>query len=51
MTFTPPITENHRTSLSDSSIDESFQKLELKIYDLNKSVNSELTLLKKMYKN
>ena len=44
------ITENHRTFFSDSSIDESFQKLDLKIYELNKSVNSELALLnKKMY--
>ena len=34
-----PITENHRTSISVSSIDESFQKLELKICELNKSVN------------
>ena len=41
------ITENHRASLSTSSLDESFQKLELKIYDLNKSVNSELALLNK----
>ena len=41
------ITENHRTSLPTSSLDESFQKLELKIYDLNKSVNSELALLNK----
>ena len=44
------ITENNRTSFSNSRIDESFQKLDLKIYDLNKSVNSELALLnKKMY--
>ena len=42
-----PITENHRTSLSASSTDESFQKLELKVYELNKSVNSELGLLNK----
>ena len=41
------ITENHRTSISISSIDESFQKLELKICELNKSVNYELALLKK----
>ena len=34
-----PITENHRTSISVSSTDESFEKLELKIYKLNKSVN------------
>ena len=39
-----PITENYRTSISISSIDES-QKVELKIYELNKSVNSELALL------
>ena len=42
-----PITENHRTSISISSIDESFQKLELKVYELNKSVNYELALLNK----
>ena len=42
-----PITENHRTSLSISSIDASFQKTELKIYELNKSVNYELALLNK----
>ena len=42
-----PITENHRTSVSVSSIDESFQKLELKICELNKSVNYELALLNK----
>ena len=38
------ITENHRTSISISSIDESFKKLELKIYELNKFVNYELAL-------
>ena len=38
------ITENHRTSISVSSIDESFKKLELKIYELNKFVNYELAL-------
>ena len=37
--------ENHRTSISVSSIDESFQKLGLKICELNKSVNYELALL------
>ena len=37
-----PITENHRT-------DESFQKLELKICELNKSVNYELALLNKKW--
>ena len=42
-----PIMENHRTSISISSIDESFQKLELKVYELNKSVNHELALLNK----
>ena len=43
-----PITENHRTSsISVSSIDESFQKLELKICELNKSVDYELALLNK----
>ena len=41
------VTENHRTSISVSSIDESFQKLELKICELNKSVNYELALLNK----
>ena len=39
------ITENQRTSISISRIDESFQKLELKIYELNKSVNYELAYL------
>ena len=38
------IRENHRTSISISSIDESFKKLELKIYELNKFVNYELAL-------
>ena len=42
-----PITENHRTSISVSSIDKGFQKLELKIYELNKYVNYELALLNK----
>ena len=42
-----PITESHRTSISVSSIDESFQKLEFKICELNKSVNYELALLNK----
>ena len=42
-----PITENHRTSISASSIDESFKKLEIKICELNKSVNYELGLLNK----
>ena len=42
-----PITENHPTSISVSSIDESFKKLELKICELNKSVNFELALLNK----
>ena len=42
-----PITENHRTSSSVPSIDESFQKLELKICELNKSVTYELALLNK----
>ena len=41
------ITENHRASLSASSIDASFLKLEFKIYELNKSVISELALLNK----
>ena len=42
-----PITENHHNSTSVSSIDESFQKLELKICELNKSVNYELVLVNK----
>ena len=42
-----PIMENHRTSISVSSIDESFKKLELKICELNKSMNFELALLNK----
>ena len=42
-----PITENHRTSISISRTDESFQELELKIYELNQSVNYELALLNK----
>ena len=42
-----PITKNHRSSISASSFDESFQKLDLKIYELNKSVSSELPLLNK----
>ena len=33
------ITENHHTFISVSSIDKNFQKLELKICGLNKSVN------------
>ena len=41
------ITKNCRISKSTSSFDEGFQKLELKIYELNKSVNSELALLNK----
>ena len=46
-TLIPIPNENHRTSISVSSIDESFQKLELKICGLNKSVNYELALLNK----
>ena len=42
-----PITENYRTSISMSSIHESFQKLELKICEINNSVNYELALLNK----
>ena len=42
-----PITKNHRSSISASSFDESFHKLDLKIYELNKSVSSELPLLNK----
>ena len=42
-----PITENRRTSMSIFSIDESFQKFELKICELNKSVDYELAFLNK----
>ena len=42
-----PIDISHCVSISASSFDESFQKLELKIFELNKSVNSELALLNK----
>ena len=40
-----PITKNYHVSISASILDEGFQKLKLKIYELNKSVNSELALL------
>ena len=40
-----PITINYHASISASIVDEGFKKLELKIYELNKSVNSELALL------
>ena len=40
-----PITKNYHVSISASIFDEGFQKLRLKIYELNKSVNSELALL------
>ena len=39
-----PTTKYYRASISASSFHKSFQKLELKIYGLNKSVNSELAL-------
>ena len=42
-----PITKHHRSSISASSFDERFQRLELKIHELNKSVNSELALMNK----
>ena len=42
-----PTTKNYCDSISTSNFDESFQKLELKIYELNKSVDSELALLNK----
>ena len=42
-----PTTQNYHASISASSFDESFQKLQLKIYELNRSVNSELALLNK----
>ena len=35
------------TSFDEGYIDESFQKLELRIYELNKSVNYELALMNK----
>ena len=44
-----PITKHRRPSKSASRFDESFQKLELKLYELNKSVNSELALLNKKW--
>ena len=40
-----PITKNDHASISASIIDEGFKKLEPQIYELNKSVNSELALL------
>ena len=40
-----PITKNDHGSIYASIVDEGFQKLELQIYELNKSVNSELALL------
>ena len=39
------MTENHPNSISVLSVDENSQKLELKICELNKSVNHELALL------
>ena len=38
-----PITKNCHTAISISSIDESFQKIELKIRDSNKHINYELS--------
>ena len=40
-----PTTKYYRAFISASSFDDGFQKLELKIYELNKPVNSELALL------
>ena len=40
-----PITKNDHASICASIVDEGFKKLELQIYELNKSVNSELALL------
>ena len=42
-----PITKNNHAFISASSFDESFQKLELKTYELNKSLSSKLALLNK----
>ena len=39
------MTENHSNSICVLSVDENSQKLELKICELNKSVNHELALL------
>ena len=44
-----PITKNYRACISASSFDESFQKLELKVCELNKSLISELALLNKKW--
>ena len=44
-----PITEHHCISMSISSIDESFQKLEIKVCELNKSMNYELALFNKKW--
>ena len=43
-----PITENQSTSIFVSNIDDNFQKLELKICELNKYVNFELAPLNKI---
>ena len=45
--YRTPITGNHRDSISLYSLDESFQNLEHKICELNKSVNYESALLNK----
>ena len=44
-----PITENRRTSMSIFSIDESFQKFELKICELNKSAKPARKILSSKY--
>ena len=44
-----PITEHHCISMSISSIDERFQKLEIKVCELNKSMNYELVLFNKKW--
>ena len=44
-----PITENHRSSISVSRVDENFQKSKLKICELDKSMNYELAFLNKKW--
>ena len=44
-----PITENHRSSISVSRVDENFQKSKLKICELDKSMNYELVFLNKKW--
>ena len=47
MIFIPPSRKIYRTPIFVSSTDESFQKLKLKICELNKSANYKLALLNK----